>query len=59
MKAPFSLGISQLAMSDNIGGSPRMYLPNPFHNFVHAVDVLCWLTMEMEKVEVGILLSAA
>lgn len=28
-----------------------MYLPNPFHNFVHAVDVLCWLTMEMEKVE--------
>lgn len=29
-----------------------MYLPNPFHNFVHAVDVLCWLTMEMENVEV-------
>ena len=34
-----------------------MYLPNPFHNFVHAVDVLCWLTMEMEKVEVGMLPS--
>ena len=36
-----------------------MYLPNPFHNFVHAVDVLCWLTMDMEKVEVGILPSEA
>eukprot|EP00435_Cladocopium_sp_Y103_P060568 s1225_g22.t1 len=28
-----------------------MYLANRFHNFVHAVDVLCWLSMEMEKVE--------
>jgi len=46
-------------MFENTRGSPRMYLPNPFHNFVHAVDVLCWLTMEMENVEVGSLPSAA
>ena len=29
----------------------RMYLPNPFHNFCHAVDVLCWLCMEMDRIK--------
>jgi len=28
-----------------------MYLPNPFHNFCHAVDVLCWLCMEMDRIK--------
>ena len=31
----------------------QSYFRNAFHNFDHAVDVTCWLSMQLEGVKVG------